>query len=141
MKFYCADPELKQLYRKHADDAGFDICASEEMLIEDHDWHVIKTGLHVAIPKRYVGIVKPRSGLSLQFNTDIHAGVIDASYRGEIRVLISALQTPFKIEKGDRIAQLCVLRLYPGPAQQVSSLDELEETERGSDGFGSTGGY
>lgn len=141
MKYYCNDPELNQLYKKHADDAGFDICAASAMEITDQSWHEVKTGLHVNIPKGCVGILKPRSGLSLEFNTDVHAGVIDSGYTGEIIVLLSVLKPPIFIEKGTRIAQLVVLLMPKIEPVRVGSLEELEDTERGADGFGSTGGF
>lgn len=141
MKYYCSDPELKlkQMVKAHADDAGFDICAAEDWELATTEWVPIKTALHVAIPRGYCGILKPRSGLSLRFNTDVHAGVIDSSFRGEIVVLISSNRPPFTIHKGDRIAQLCCLKLYDGPAERAASLEELGETDRGAGGFGSTG--
>lgn len=141
MKYYVADPELKQMYRAHDDDAGFDLCTATDINLTDTTWQLVPTKLHLAIPKGYVGFIKPRSGLSVKFNTDTHAGVIDASYRGEVGILISVNKPPVTFHKGDRIAQLCLLKLYDGPAEQVSSLEELEETDRGAGGFGSTGGF
>ncbi len=141
MKYYCEDPELNQLYREHADDAGFDICSAEELVLRDTQWHLIKTALHVAIPSGHVGILKARSGLSLRVNTDVHAGVIDSSYRGEVCVLLSVEKVPFHIRKGDRIAQLIVHACDTNPAIKVNSLEELGETDRGGKGFGSTGGF
>ena len=141
MKYFVSDPELDQLYKKHADDAGFDIKSAESLTIADGDWHLIKTGLHVAIPKGCVGILKPRSGLSLLFNTDIHAGVLDSNYRGEVGVLISANNLPFTINKGDRIAQLVLLVQPKVELERVNSLEELDATDRGVEGFGSTGGF
>ena len=143
MKYFCDDPELEHMYKKHADDAGFDICAKHDAVLGPVAWVPVETGLHVAIPRGYVGILKPRSGLSLKYGTDVHAGVIDANYRGEIVVLLSAstVEYPVVLHRGDRIAQLCIMKLYDGPAERVGTLEELEETDRGGAGFGSTGGY
>ena len=139
MKYFVEDPELRQLFKKHDDDAGFDICAKQNLLLEGDKWYSISTGLYLAIPKGHVGILKPRSGLSLRFNTDIHAGVIDSNYRGEVVVVISVDHPPFSIEKGDRIAQLLILELPKIELEKVATLPELGDTDRGAGGFGSTG--
>ena len=143
MKYYCSDPELNQLYREHATDAGFDICSAEDVWIMDGTWTPVKTALHLAIPEGKVGILKARSGLSLKFNTDVHAGVLDASYRGEVIVLLSIEQAkaPFHVKKSDRIAQLLVLDCDLSNPERVNSLEELGNTDRGAKGFGSTGGF
>lgn len=141
MKYFVEDPELRQLYKKHDDDAGFDICAKQNLLIEDDKWYAIPTGLYLAIPKGHVGILKPRSGLSLRFNTDIHAGVIDSNYRGEVVAVISVDHPPFFIERGDRIAQLLILELPKIELEKVATLSELGDTDRGAGGFGSTGSH
>lgn len=141
MKYYCEDPELNQLYKKHADDAGFDICSAEDYEILSADRVLISTKLHVAIPKGYVGILKPRSGLSVSYGTNIGAGVIDSNFRGEIKVLLTAQSFPFIIHKGDRIAQMLILKLPQVEPEKVDSLEALGVTERGEAGFGSTGGY
>ena len=143
MKYYCEDPELQQLYREHATDAGFDICSAEDKWLFDGTWTPVKTALHLAIPEGKVGILKARSGLSLKFNTDVHAGVLDASYRGEVIVLLSVElnKAPFHIKKKDRIAQLIVLDCDLAEPERVNSLEDLGNTERGEKGFGSTGGF
>ena len=141
MKYYCEYPELNQLCREHEGDAGFDICSAEDLEITNSDWVLVKTKLHVAIPSGHVGILKARSGLSVKFNTDIHAGVIDESYRGEIGVLISTNKPPLVIHKGNRIAQLLVLACDTNPPIRVNNLEELGQTDRGEKGFGSTGGF
>ena len=143
MKYYCEDPELQQLYREHATDAGFDICAIEDKWLFGEAWTPVKTGLHVSIPAGKVGFLKARSGLSKKSNTDVHAGVIDSGYLGEVVVLLSVTKekTPFHITKGMRIAQLVVLDCDLSEPEKVNSLEELGTTERGEKGFGSTGGF
>ena len=141
MKYYCEDPELNQLYKKHADDAGFDICAAEDYELGSTDRVLVSTKLHVAIPKGYVGILKPRSGLSIDYGTNIGAGVVDAGYLGEIKVVLTAQTFPFIIHKGDRIAQMLILKLPQVEPEKVDSLEALGVTDRGEAGFGSTGGY
>lgn len=137
MQYYCEDPELDQLYREHATDAGFDICSADDKWIIDGNWVPIKTGLHLAIPEGKVGILKARSGLSLRVNTDVHAGVLDACYRGEVIVLLSIAdyKAPFHVKKGDRIAQLLVLDCDLSEPERVNSLEELGNTDRGAKGF------
>ena len=140
MKWAC-DLDLNHMYKKHRDDAGYDICCAEDVTIPPFpQWALVKTGLHVAIPDGCVGIIKPRSGLSTNFGTSVGAGVIDAGYRGEIIVMLSIpTDKPVEFKAGDRIAQLLILELYKGPVVRVPK-ERLGITERGDNGFGSTGG-
>ena len=99
----------------------------------------VATGLHVEIPAGCVGIVKDRSSLAL---AGLHclAGVIDCAYRGEIKVILVNLGAETRhIRAGQRIAQLLILGVETPAIEIVPSLDSLSSTERGSDGFGSTG--
>lgn len=120
--------------------AGLDIYADNEEPI-----HIVKgspksisTGIAVQIPEGYVGFIKPRSGLAFKKGIDHLAGVIDADYTGEIKLLLTSHDTygELRIERGDRVAQLVVVPCYMAPIELV---EELEPTERGSGGFGSTG--
>lgn len=120
--------------------AGMDLCANE--VTNDGNESTVKTGIHVEIPKGWVGLLLPRSswgssGWSLA-NT---VGVIDSDYRGEI--IVKAVRDATKgwmaIRPGDRIVQLVVVRC-DAAAQKVESLEDLTVTERGDGGFGSTGG-
>ena len=119
--------------------AGFDIYSDQD-LARVHFGQVasISTGIAVAIPDGFVGLIKPRSGLAVSRGVDTMAGVIDSDYRGEIRVVMTVHSTdivPFRVERGERIAQLIVV-----PAMLVSTeVDELDDTTRGKKGFGSTG--
>jgi len=143
MKWYHKNPDAKQLVRAHKYDAGLDIFSDEDVTFEKPtDVKTISTGLHVAIPMGMVGIIKPRSGLSVKFGTDTLAGVVDAGFRGELKVVMSALKTPFTLEKGSKIAQMIIVSHYDGPVTRVGSLEELGEVDdRGEAGFGSTGGF
>ena len=140
MLWYCEHKDLDQFVRAHEDDAGFDICTSVDFEIPAGKQVTIPTGLHVAIPKGYVGIIKPRSGLSMRVGTDTLAGVVDAGYRGEVKVVLTALDAPVTFHRNDKIAQMIVLKRYTGEVTRVDSLEELGETDRGTNGFGSTGG-
>lgn len=98
----------------------------------------IPTGIQVAIPEGYVGLIWDKSGLSLQA---VHrlAGVIDSGYRGEIRIVMANLAPdPFHIKKGMKIAQMLI---QPVSEVEVQEVEALEDTDRGEDGFGSTGRF
>ena len=98
------------------------------------------TGIAIAIPEGYAGFVQPRSGLALRHGVTVvnTPGLVDAGYRDEIRVLLINLDPaePFKISRGDRIAQLVIQRFEPVEWHEV---DDLDATERGLGGWGSTG--
>ncbi len=117
--------------------AGADLRASEETLIAAHARAAVATGLRVEIPPGHVGLVWPRSGLAVRHGIDTLAGVVDSDYRGEVRVvLVNHGAEPFRIAPGDRIAQLLVQRVERALFQPEA---ELEASDRGEGGFGSTG--
>jgi dUTP pyrophosphatase len=127
-----------QFIRAHGDeDAGYDIVASEYNVIYPGKSQLISTGLIVAIPKGYVGVIKSRSGLAVKHDIEAGAGVIDPGYRGEVKVLLRNFGTEtYGIAPGDKIAQMLILPTYIGPTEFAGSLTE---TKRGGKGFGSTG--
>ena len=117
--------------------AGADLHASEPLVLSPGDRSAVPTGIHLELPPGHVGLVWPRSGLALRHGIDTLAGVIDSDYRGEVRVvLVNHGREPFRIEPGDRIAQLLVQRV-----ERVDFVADagLTGTTRGSGGFGSTG--
>ena len=121
--------------------AGLDLAAAieDELVLAPGQRELVPTGFAIALPEGYEAQVRPRSGLALRHGIVLpHApGTIDADYRGEIGVLLMNLgDEPFRIQRGDRIAQLVV-----APVTSVSwdEVDRLDETERGSGGFGHTG--
>ena len=119
--------------------AGADLYAIADDMICSGDTVIVKTGLSVVIPDGYCGLVQGRSGLSVKDNYHVKTGTIDSDYRGEIGVIMSNPCTshmPLHIAKGDRIAQILFM---PIKQAQFIEIDELDETERGSGGFGSTG--
>lgn len=123
----------------HTGDAGLDLAAAEDATVEPGRRVAVPTGLAVAVPPGWVGLVHPRSGLALERGlTVVNApGTVDAGYRGELKVLLVNLgDEPVRISRGDRVAQLLMQRV--GRAVLVES-DDLGETERGAGGFGSTG--
>lgn len=124
--------------RAYEFDAGWDLYANEDALIEPQSRGVIKTGISMSIPSGYVGLIWPRSGLSVKQGADILAGVIDASYRGEVMVCLMNTDNTFsiKIKKGDRIAQILFQEV---PQFNVEAADSLDDTARGEGKFGSSG--
>jgi dUTP pyrophosphatase len=117
--------------------AGADLRASEAIEIPAGGRAAVPTGLKVQIPAGHVGLVWPRSGLAVRHGIDTLAGVIDSDYRGEVRVVLANHGSePFPIAAGDRVAQLLVQRVER--AVFVPSA-ALEDTARGTGGFGSTG--
>lgn len=124
--------------RATAGAAGYDLCALDEHLLVPQRPTLIKTGISMAIPDGFVGMVCSRSGLALKKGVFVlnAPGIIDSDYRGDVGVILfNALDTPMMIEKGDRIAQILFMPLSILPMVQV---DELTETIRGTGGFGST---
>mmetsp|Transcript_12369 Transcript_12369/g.17791 ORF Transcript_12369/g.17791 Transcript_12369/m.17791 type:complete len:200 (+) Transcript_12369:24-623(+) len=117
--------------------AGFDLSASEPILIAPHSRGVVKTGLSIACPAGTYARIAPRSGLAVKNFIDTGAGVVDADYRGEVGVVLFNFgDQPFQVNLGDRIAQLILEKICMSEAVLV---DELDETVRGEGGYGSTG--
>lgn len=119
--------------------AGLDVVAAEDLTLAPGARHAVPTGFALAIPPGYEVQVRPRSGLALKhgitcLNTP---GTIDSDYRGEVKVILANLGSePFEVRRGERIAQL-----VPAPVLRAAfrEVDELDSTERGAGGFGSTG--
>lgn len=121
--------------------AGMDVVAAEDVTIAPGARYPVATGLSVAIPIGYEIQVRPRSGLAFKHGITVPntPGTIDSDYRGELKVLLINHGTEdFVIARGDRVAQLVVAPVTQGLWQEV---DELDSTERGAGGFGSTGGH
>lgn len=117
--------------------AGFDLSASEAIVVPAGGKAIVKTGLSVAIPTGHYARVAPRSGLAAKRMIHVGAGVVDADYRGEVGVvLFNHGPEPFEVKVTDRVAQLILEKIAMVPCTQV---DTLEDTVRGAGGFGSTG--
>jgi dUTP pyrophosphatase len=123
----------------YAGDAGLDLAACDRVEIGPGERALVGTGLAVAIPDGFAGFVQPRSGLAAEHGITVlnTPGLIDAGYRGEVRVILhnSDTATPFIVEPGMRIAQLVVV---PLAAIEPIEVDELPASERGVRGFGSS---
>jgi dUTP pyrophosphatase len=134
------DDALPAPARAHADDAGLDLVAREAATIAPGGGPVVvPTGIAVALPPGYCGLVCPRSGLAARHGVGVlnGPGVIDAGYRGEIRVVLHCVgPEPVEIARGDRIAQLLVV---PAALPALTFVDALPGTVRAENGFGSTG--
>lgn len=117
--------------------AGFDLCSACDMKIEAGDKAMVPTDLSIAVPAGTYGRVAPRSGLAVKNFIDVGAGVIDEDYRGPVNVVLFNFgKSAFEIKQGDRIAQLVLEKISNA---QVFECENLDETERGTGGFGSTG--
>lgn len=121
--------------------AGMDVVSAEDVTLAPGTRHAVATGLILAIPEGYEVQVRPRSGLALKYGITVPntPGTIDSDYRGELKViLINHGTCPFEIRRGDRIAQLVLAPVLQAAWEEVA---ELDATERGEGGFGSTGGH
>ena len=117
--------------------AGADLHAAESLTLAPGERAAVATAVHLELPPGHVGLVWPRSGLALKHGIDTLAGVIDSDYRGEVRVvLVNHGREPFRVEPGDRIAQLLVQRVERAA---FTPADALSDTARGTGGFGSSG--
>ena len=125
--------------RAYAGDAGLDLSACERVELAPGERALVGTGLAVAIPEGYAGLVQPRSGLAARHGITIvnTPGLVDAGYRGELQVILlnTDEREPFVVEPGMRIAQLVVV---PIPEIELVEVDELPASERGVRGFGSS---
>lgn len=132
-------PEAKLPTRATPGSAGYDLYATETVQIAPFGYRAVATGISIVLPEGTYGRVAPRSGLAAKQGIDVLAGVIDPDYTGEIKVILSnysAMNGSATICAGDRIAQLVIERCETPTVIEVS---EVEETERGAGGFGSTG--
>ena len=134
------DQELPLPRDANPGDAGLDLYSAVDVVIEPMRRVMIPTGVAIALPEGYAGFVQPRSGLAAKKGLSIvnTPGLVDSGYRGELKVI--AINTdadePITIARGERVAQLVVQRV---PAVELVEVDELDATERGESGFGSTG--
>tara|TARA_R110000868_G_scaffold18531_1_gene81312 strand:+ start:749 stop:1174 length:426 start_codon:yes stop_codon:yes gene_type:complete len=123
--------------KAHRSDAGYDLYASEDAVIVGRQRTTIKTGVSFDMAEGLAGLIWPRSGLSVKKGLDVLAGVVDSGYRGEIMVcLYNTSDEDVEINRGDRIAQIIFQEV---PVVSLMLREELETSQRGSNGFGSTG--
>ncbi len=134
------DPSVGLPSYAYEGDAGLDLHSSEDVTLEPFERRLVSTGLAIALPDGYAGFVQPRSGLAIKQGLSIvnTPGLIDAHYRGELKIIAINLDAhePIHIHRGDRIAQLVIQAV---PAVRLVEVDELDSTDRGAGGFGSSG--
>lgn len=137
-KKLCAEALIP--HNAYVGDAGYDLCSTEEVVLQPFERTLIPTGLAIEIPFGYAGFVVPRSGLAIKQGLSIvnAPGLIDSNYRGELKVIAINLDShePISIHVGDRIAQLVIMKVESLEFQEVA---ELDDSERGTGGFGSSG--
>ena len=134
------DPTVELPRYAYTGDAGLDLRANETVDIAPLERALVPTGLAIALPDGYAGFVQPRSGMALKRGLSIAntPGLIDAHYRGELKIIVVNLDAhePIHIERGERIAQLVIQEV---PVVDLVEVEELDETDRGTGGFGSSG--
>ncbi|MCW2867794.1 MAG: dUTP diphosphatase [Marmoricola sp.] len=136
------DPGLPLPAYAHAGDAGADLHAAVDVVLQPGERALVPTGVALALPEGYVALVHPRSGLAARHGISIvnAPGTIDAGYRGEVQVCLvnTDRREPFSVRRGDRVAQLVVQRFETA---EFVEADDLPDSERGAGGYGSTGGF
>ena len=134
------DPDVPLPTYAHPGDAGADLVSTQDVTLAPGERAAVPTGIAIALPAGYVGLIHPRSGLALKHGVSMvnAPGTIDAGYRGEIKVLLVNHdgKSSFVIQRGDRIAQLVIQRVERGLFHEVR---QLPGSDRGDGGFGSTG--
>ena len=139
IRFMKVNPDAPTPEYAHSGDAGLDLCSMEDVLLAPGEYKMVGSGIAMEIPRGYVGIIHPRSGMGRKGlvikNT---TGVIDSPYRGEMMLpLMNNNKDGFiHVHKGDRVAQLLI---QPVAEARLIEVDELSDSDRGAGGFGSTG--
>jgi dUTP pyrophosphatase len=139
LKIYCKTlSESARLPKYGRDgDAGLDLYANQSVVLDPNSRQLIKTGIVMAIPKGYVGLIWDRGGMAVKHGITTVAGVVDSNYRGEVGVvLLNTTSEPYMITAGDRIAQMLIQPVVTAVLDQV---EELDETNRGAGAYGSSG--
>ncbi len=130
-------PEATLPQYAHDTDAGMDLCSVEQLTVHPQERVLVSTGIALAIPTGYVGLVWDKSGIATKTGLTTLAGVIDSGYRGELKIaLLNTSTENYTIVPGQKIAQLLIQPIMHPVLREV---DSLPATERGDGGFGSTG--
>jgi dUTP pyrophosphatase len=136
------DPGLAAPSYAHPGDAGADLRAREDVVLQPGERKLVPTGVAISLPYGFVALIHPRSGLATKHGLTIvnSPGTVDAGYRGEISVTLlnTDASQPIELRRGDRIAQMVIQRVEHA---QFVPVAELSESVRGTGGFGSTGGF
>lgn len=130
------DEDAKMPTRAHSTDAGLDIYSRDEQIVPAKESAIFDTGVHIELPEGTVGMLKSKSGLNVKYGI-VSEGVIDVGYTGSIVVkLYNHSGFDYRVKAGDKISQLVILPIY---TPTLKLVDSLEDTERGDNGFGSSG--
>ena len=137
LKIHRTDKSVEMPFYAKANDAAFDLRSADVKLVKPGEKVIVKTGIRMAIPEGYAGLIWDRSGLAAKNGLHCLAGVIDSGYRGEVGVVIKNLgEEEMLIEKNMRIAQMLI---QPVESARIMEVEELDDTDRGEGGFGHTG--
>ena len=137
VKVQKACPHIPIPSKAHPSDAGWDLYANEDCTIKTWARRLVDTGIKLEIPEGYVGLIWPRSGLSVKKGIDVFAGVIDSGYRGVVKVcLYNSSFENVDINRHDRIAQII---FQEAPSFKIEEVSSLNESPRDKGGFGSSG--
>jgi len=138
LKIKKLDPEAIIPTRANLNDAGYDLYALEDTQVGVNNHKLVKTGISMAIPAGFAGLIWPRSGLAYKNGLDVFAGVIDAGYRGDVGVILynSRTDSSYQIRKGDRIAQILFQKV---DNFDLIEVEDLDDSQRNENGFGSSG--
>lgn len=133
------DPKAKTPYRANSSDAGADLFSIEDVMIQPLERKMISTGIKIKIPEGYYGRIAPRSGLAVKNGIDVLAGVVDSAYTGEVKIVLfnTDKSNTYFVKQGERIAQLIIEDHFNFDFVEV--VEDLETTDRGNKGFGSSG--
>ena len=129
------DAKLPQYANEN--DAGMDFFSNEEHLLKPGERKAVSTGISMAIPAGFVGLIRDKSGIAFKHGLKTMAGVVDSGYRGEVKIVIKNLSDKdYLIEKGNKIAQMLI---QPIVQKELLEVTDLDDTQRGEGGFGSSG--
>ena len=131
------NPKAKLPEYAHLGDAGMDFFSVEDLKIKPGERIVCQTGIAMRIPEGYVGLIWDKSGVASKSGIKTMGGVVDSGYRGEVGVILQNLsKKDYNIKSGDQVAQMLIQKVE---SPKIEEVGELDNTERGEDGFGSTG--
>jgi len=138
LEYIKLDP-VATFHKSHPDDAGYDMVSMVDIWLYPHESKLIPTGIKVAIPQGYQGILIHRSSIASKKGGEVILGVIDSGYRGEVFANTKNFKDSYRlnIKKGERFCQMCVVPIYTGQVEEVTEFSEVY-TLRGEGAFGST---
>lgn len=140
VKFTKTAPEAVIPSHGRKGDAGYDLSSLEDVILQPFERRLVRTGISLELPDGFAGLIVPRSGNAINKGLSLvnTPGLIDSNYRGELKAIVINLdpKIPIEIHEGDRIAQLVIIKVEEACFTEV---DKLEDSERGSGGFGSSG--